>query len=609
MIKILKNTTVSDISISDTGITILASPGTYTIQDQDFLLWSASTDVIPYVLSGDLVVNDGNIDYLPTPGVAYLKLEERIRNVIRVSKNPAYGDFSSIAPAIASLTGVSPTNPYAIEVGPGTYTDVPFALVPGLSIVGLGDRESTILQPSDLTNHFITAVEDSFVRNLTIKGPTTAGKASVYMSSSTATDAKPCWLQRIVFGAADTIMLVSAVNNDNTLSMSDCRLGTGPFNNGFKATTTGTGKGRILGFQISCGDLVTPLPNYIGYASGSGCVINFSTGRYRSSTVTSGSCFQADNGAQLKLLGLSFIGFGKGVHLINSGSAPKLDAIGCTFQMNGNTVDLQIDHPTSSGDVSSCIITRSKIVNNAPNTILLGYQDPVDGDINCSRISATRGFATDLTNITTSGVVTQIVSTDAHAYVANGTALGEILQLPNATTLRVGHQYWIINESTQLITIRQFGGSNPVILSPGASFNYALRDNSTSAGIWSRSVTVSSLFNGSTTALAFYNANANTGRYLEIFPASGSDESPLFVPSSSLLLALTLGSTSISTGTVGIFKTSDLVNPIASISLTGQLKNKNTALAILLNADDEIAVRVTSGSINKPRVAIYLTGA
>ena len=48
MSKILKNTTGSGISIEDTGITIPASPGQYTIPPQDYLLWSASNNVITY---------------------------------------------------------------------------------------------------------------------------------------------------------------------------------------------------------------------------------------------------------------------------------------------------------------------------------------------------------------------------------------------------------------------------------------------------------------------------------------------------------------------------------------------------------------------------------
>lgn len=62
MSKILKNETASPINVVDTGVTIAASPGSYTIPPQDYLIWAASSDVITFIGSGDLVVNDGSFD-------------------------------------------------------------------------------------------------------------------------------------------------------------------------------------------------------------------------------------------------------------------------------------------------------------------------------------------------------------------------------------------------------------------------------------------------------------------------------------------------------------------------------------------------------------------
>lgn len=73
MIKLLKNTTVSSIAISDTGITISASPGTYTIPAQDYLLWNASSDIIVHIGNGAIVVNDGSFDLSPSDGMDLIK--------------------------------------------------------------------------------------------------------------------------------------------------------------------------------------------------------------------------------------------------------------------------------------------------------------------------------------------------------------------------------------------------------------------------------------------------------------------------------------------------------------------------------------------------------
>jgi len=72
MAKIVKNTTIADISISDVGETIPAS-SQITIDPQLYLLWAASSDVVSPVGSGDLVVNDGSVDLNASDGMDLLK--------------------------------------------------------------------------------------------------------------------------------------------------------------------------------------------------------------------------------------------------------------------------------------------------------------------------------------------------------------------------------------------------------------------------------------------------------------------------------------------------------------------------------------------------------
>lgn len=72
MSKLLKNTTNSIIAISDTGVSLPASPATYTIPPQDYLMWAASTNIITHINSGAVVVNDGVNDLSISRGLAYL---------------------------------------------------------------------------------------------------------------------------------------------------------------------------------------------------------------------------------------------------------------------------------------------------------------------------------------------------------------------------------------------------------------------------------------------------------------------------------------------------------------------------------------------------------
>ena len=71
MIKRLRNMTASNQLIADVGITIAVS-ATYEIPSQDYNLWAASEDILPLVVSGDIVVNDGNEDLPVRFGLALI---------------------------------------------------------------------------------------------------------------------------------------------------------------------------------------------------------------------------------------------------------------------------------------------------------------------------------------------------------------------------------------------------------------------------------------------------------------------------------------------------------------------------------------------------------
>lgn len=76
MAKIVKNTTIAAINVSDVGVTVAASPGQYIIPDQDYLIWSASTVAATNVGTGNLVINDGTSDLSAVLGAAHLKAGE-----------------------------------------------------------------------------------------------------------------------------------------------------------------------------------------------------------------------------------------------------------------------------------------------------------------------------------------------------------------------------------------------------------------------------------------------------------------------------------------------------------------------------------------------------
>lgn len=74
MLKILKNTTVVDVFIKDTGVLVPAS-GEYIIQPQDYPLWTPSEDVVTLIVNNTIVVNDGQ-DNLTNKRVAIALIQD-----------------------------------------------------------------------------------------------------------------------------------------------------------------------------------------------------------------------------------------------------------------------------------------------------------------------------------------------------------------------------------------------------------------------------------------------------------------------------------------------------------------------------------------------------
>jgi hypothetical protein len=100
--------------------------------------------------------------------------------------------------------------------------------------------------------------------------------------------------------------------------------------------------------------------------------------------------------------------------------------------------------------------------------------------------------------------------------------------------------------------------------------------------------------------------NSGVGKYLDVFPSLPSDTNPFYVPETSKIVRAILTTGTSSTVTVGIFKTTNLVTPIVSFSLTAATYFRSSLLSIALAQDDGLAIRVTSGSGNKIALATWI---
>jgi len=173
--------------------------------------------------------------------------------------------------------------------------------------------------------------------------------------------------------------------------------------------------------------------------------------------------------------------------------------------LNGLNAGTVYQHITATQETNfESAYTHSQIVTGNPHDLSLNDLtdvvsiSPIDGHLirwnpstnrweNSSELRH-RTYRPLTKFLTTANQTTQMLDTDEYVYVLLGSTLGQILDLPDATTLNIGHQFWVMNESTVKMTLRSFGGSNEESINPYSNIRRVLIDNSTPAGVWSSSV-------------------------------------------------------------------------------------------------------------------------
>lgn len=100
-----------------------------------------------------------------------------------------------------------------------------------------------------------------------------------------------------------------------------------------------------------------------------------------------------------------------------------------------------------------------------------------------------------------------------------------------------------------------------------------------------------------------FDGNASSGRYLEFFANNPSNNNPFIVAENNRLTAVSVSSSSNSTGTITIFKNGVSVQ---TISLSASRKNAISGLSVDFAALDEISASVTSGNISRPTLFMFI---
>ena len=130
-------------------------------------------------------------------------------HVINVkSYDPGYGEFSSIAAAVSSITDASPTERYLVNVGPGIYTE-PQIDVPSYVSISGSTVLPTVVLPDAPNHHIFSLQRDSELSFMSLEG---AGLGFAGIASLDAGDSTLC--HKISIKNCDTGVLVTSVTRD-----------------------------------------------------------------------------------------------------------------------------------------------------------------------------------------------------------------------------------------------------------------------------------------------------------------------------------------------------------------------------------------------------------
>jgi hypothetical protein len=100
-----------------------------------------------------------------------------------------------------------------------------------------------------------------------------------------------------------------------------------------------------------------------------------------------------------------------------------------------------------------------------------------------------------------------------------------------------------------------------------------------------------------------FDGSAGTGRWLEFYANNPSNNNPFVIAEPAQLIAVSISAASNSTGTVTIFKNGI---SLQTISLSASRINRIKSLTHSFTDLDEISVQVTSGSISRPVVYMFI---
>jgi hypothetical protein len=320
--------------------------------------------------SGNILTNSSynKVQIVPTSTV-YITGKDR--KIITVAHSG--GDFTSIKAAIDQITDASASVVYEVSVGPGLFIEDTITGKPFVTLKG----NSTTIQVNDPSKHAIVAADGFIVKDINITGATDPGSCAVYYSSQGEAIGEVVILENINFYTNNILVKAVGQYAPTIVLVKNCTGGAShSFDKGFISQAIGGmfTQLNITGFayQVLTN---TSRPSEMLYGSGPGSEINVANSLFRNA-YPYGKGLHFLDGCQVRAISNIFSGFDISLYNENAG-APCVIKYNFNHCENSTSYDVKLDHPSTSGAISSTL-DRSKIVVSSP-TVTLFFSDPING--------------------------------------------------------------------------------------------------------------------------------------------------------------------------------------------------------------------------------------
>ena len=222
-------------------------------------------------------------------------------------------------------------------------------------------------------------------------------------------------------------------------------------------------------------------------------------------------------------------------------------------------------------------------------------------------LTDTLNFRGQLTKTTCSASTLTLSLTSSLNNEFIGSVTGQIINLGIATNYGIGHEWWIYNESTTFISVRNNGGTELLSLAPSYRVRVILEDNSTTSGVWILGIISAASPGGTLTAMFASTANSVSNKFLDTENIAASNTLPAVSARTSVINLVTYSnSNNVSSGTIELY-----INGTLSVStaFTTTVQTFTATLNQPVAAGDKLSCKIASGAsgVAKPLVKYYTT--